>query len=265
MGLGESKRDKILWEQAAKDFIALVQSGEQHEDGDLLRRKLLIPYALKYLGNLKGKRMLDAGCGDGVFTEMFEKSGASLVGIDASLTMIEAAKERKVKNKLKSDFSVCELEEPNLFPKESFDLILANMVLHEIEEVDQVFENLHSYLKPGGRMIFSILHPAFDMNTSQRLARSRISSESKKQIMMKYELSAPYNYEVRYERQAGFTEGLVAYYFRPVSKYVNLFLTRNYKLIGFTEPTLDYDTAVKNDEVAAYYLPRFLILGGEKQ
>ena len=45
---------------------------------------LIIPAFLKLVGNIKGKTVLDAGCGEGYNTRIFARMGAKITGIDIS-------------------------------------------------------------------------------------------------------------------------------------------------------------------------------------
>jgi SAM-dependent methyltransferase len=92
-----------------------------------------------------GERILDLGCGDGVLTEDIAASGATVVGIDGSPTMVAAARARGL------DARVCDAR---ALPFESeFDAVFSNAVLHWIPEADAVLQGVRRALKPGGRFI----------------------------------------------------------------------------------------------------------------
>jgi len=48
------------------------------------RRDLLDPIILEVLGNIKGKQILDAGCGDGYLSRKLARRGASVTGVEIS-------------------------------------------------------------------------------------------------------------------------------------------------------------------------------------
>lgn len=78
---------------------------------------------LEWLAAHPGERILDLGCGDGQLTERIAATGASVVGIDASPQMIEAARARGVK----ADQGPAE-KLP--YPDHIFEAVFSNAVLH---------------------------------------------------------------------------------------------------------------------------------------
>ena len=64
------------------------------EDGDPHRIVLLNPVLLNLLGSVKGKRVLDAGCGEGYLSRKLDRLGAEVTGVDFSSEMLAMARER---------------------------------------------------------------------------------------------------------------------------------------------------------------------------
>lgn len=259
-------RDRELWEKAAEDFITFVRSIEKGASGDFLRKNLLFPTIIKHLCPLSDRRVLDAGCGEGLFSQELEKQGAEVVGIDISPIMIKAAQQRKLNDHLILTFQLASIEEKDLFPSETFDVVVVNMVFQEMASIEEAFQNLLVYLKPQGKIVISILHPAFDMNDSQKTALGLLSQGNLDHGRWTYGIFSPYAEARRHERNYTFSENPVAYYFRPVQDYVNLMIRNDVVLSGFYEPTLSKKEASVNQHIAhAYFVPRFLVLGGEKR
>src|SRR3990167_62047 len=88
-----------------------------------LRRK----EALKLAGSVKGKKILDVGCGSGVFLLEFIKMGATVVGIDYSQKMLSMAEaELKLYKIPKNKYKLILANATNLpLNSKSFDLVLA--------------------------------------------------------------------------------------------------------------------------------------------
>ena len=61
---------------------------------------LMFPALLKILGDIKGKNILDLGCGPGFFSRMIAKKGGKVVGVDISKKWIQICKEdnKDIKN-----------------------------------------------------------------------------------------------------------------------------------------------------------------------
>ncbi len=98
-----------------------------------------------------GIRVLEIGCGTGLFTEMFAQTGAKLVAVDISSDLLEKARERglpmdKVQF-LEKRFEDCDIEGP-------FDALIGSSVLHHLD-IEVALSKIYNLLKPGGVMSFA--------------------------------------------------------------------------------------------------------------
>lgn len=115
--------------------------------------------------NVRGKAVLDLGCGYGWHCKYAASLGAdSVLGIDASHKMIEVARERNAAPAIQ--YRICPLEEYD-YPPERFDLVISNLALHYIADLDQVYQKVFRTLKPGGTFLFNIEHPVFTAGVNQ--------------------------------------------------------------------------------------------------
>ena len=98
--------------------------------------------------DLKGKLVLDVGCGMGRFAEVATRWGARVVGIDLS-----AAAEVAARNLSNRDFVAFQADVFALpFALESFDIIYSIGVLHHTPSCERAVKALPQYLKPGGTL-----------------------------------------------------------------------------------------------------------------
>jgi 2-polyprenyl-3-methyl-5-hydroxy-6-metoxy-1,4-benzoquinol methylase len=98
--------------------------------------------------DLRGKLVLDVGCGMGRFAEVATRWGARVVGIDLS-----AAAEVAAKNLASREFVAFQADVFSLpFAPESFDLIYSVGVLHHTPDCEGAVKTLARYLKPGGTL-----------------------------------------------------------------------------------------------------------------
>lgn len=101
------------------------------------------------LSQLKGKLVLDAGCGTGRFTEVALKNGATVIGADLSYSVDIAS--RNIDKHPSAHFIQADLF--NLpFPKGKFDFIFSFGVLHHTPDAKKAFLNLAELVKPEGKM-----------------------------------------------------------------------------------------------------------------
>ena len=109
------------------------------------------------IGEVKGKKILDLGCGDGKYGIELLKRGAKYYhGIEGSKRMSDLAKEN-----LNGDNSIIELGdiEKIEFEKIKYDLIVSRLVLHYIEDLGRLLKRIRESLNEEGEFIFSIEHP----------------------------------------------------------------------------------------------------------
>ena len=94
-----------------------------------------------------GEQILDVGCGDGALTERIAATGAIVTGIDASPSMLEAARARGLSVFLHSADSLS-------FDRQ-FDAVFSNAALHWLSLAKQpsVLAGIYSALRPQGRFV----------------------------------------------------------------------------------------------------------------
>jgi SAM-dependent methyltransferase len=118
------------------------------------------PATLALLPDVRGLRVLDAGCGPGVYAEWLLARGSEVVAFDASAEMVRLAAARlgTAAQVLQAD-----LGQPLAFARDSeFDLVLSPLALDFVADWDAVFREFHRVLKPGGVLVFSVNHPSHD-------------------------------------------------------------------------------------------------------
>ncbi len=94
------------------------------------------------------ERVLDLGCGDGELAEAIAARGASVVGVDASASMIESATARGIDARVGDGQRLADL-----FEADTFDAVFSNAALHWMPDADAVLNGVRHVLKPGGRFV----------------------------------------------------------------------------------------------------------------
>ena len=117
------------------------------------------PTTISLLNIVEGMKVLDAGCGSGVYTEWLIQKGADVTAVDYSKEMLSIAKEKN----LPAKFIEANLNYPlDFFEDEKFDLILCPLVIHYIKDLNLLFSEFNRILKPSGIFVFSTHHPFLD-------------------------------------------------------------------------------------------------------
>ena len=118
------------------------------------------PAVLEVFGEVRGKRVLDVGCGPGLYAEELFARGAEVVGFDESPEMVRLARARCGE---RFDVRVHDLRDPlDWLPDETFDTALMALVIHHLDDRVAALREVQQVLRPGGRLIVSTHHPTSD-------------------------------------------------------------------------------------------------------
>jgi SAM-dependent methyltransferase len=111
-----------------------------------------------------GSRVLDIGCSTGALSAAMQKQGCDVTGLDISASDLARATAR-VRRVVQADIEVEDLVD--LFPGETFDVVVAADVLEHLRDPDRVLQMARAVLAPSGFVVFSIPNVA---HASVRLA-----------------------------------------------------------------------------------------------
>jgi len=143
------------WSEAADRWW-----GKYGEFGDTNRRYIIDPAILSILGDIQGKQVLDAGCGNGYLSRLLSKKGAKVTGVDVSEKAIDLAK-AAVSETQGIEYYVRSLCDLSIFKKNTFDFVVSNIVLCDLQDLKRVILEIRRVLKINGKLVFSIMHPCF--------------------------------------------------------------------------------------------------------
>jgi len=143
------------------DGNADIWTDQVRKGYDMYREVLNNPYFYPFIGPVKGKIILDAGCGEGTPSRKLAKMGAIVYGIDISPKMIEYAKKSETENPLGIHYYLGSFSKLDIFENEKFDLVVSFMALMDSPHYEKSIEEIYRVLKQKGELIFSITHPCF--------------------------------------------------------------------------------------------------------
>ncbi|WP_025136305.1 class I SAM-dependent methyltransferase [Achromobacter sp. DH1f] len=113
--------------------------------------------------DVKGRDVVDLGCGFGWFCRWADEQGAAnVLGLDVSENMLARARDTTRSTTIR--YQRVDLDQLQL-PPQSVDLAYSSLTLHYLEHLSALFATVHQALKPGGRFVFSAEHPIYTAPT----------------------------------------------------------------------------------------------------
>ena len=121
------------------------------------------PLRLNYIkeqcgGSIKGKRILDVGCGGGILCESLALEGAEVVGIDLAKAGLEVAKLHLLESGLDVNYQKITAEEFAESNAETFDIVTCMEMLEHVPEPSSIIKSCSKLVKPQGRVFFSTIN-----------------------------------------------------------------------------------------------------------
>jgi len=116
---------------------------------------------LDLLGPVAGTRVLDMACGHGRIARELARRGADVVGVDISGNLLTMARESEQASPSGVRYVRADLTASGLFAPAAFDAAACNFGLSDIDDLGSAIAAVSHALKPGGRFVFSVLHPCF--------------------------------------------------------------------------------------------------------
>lgn len=182
-----------------------------------------IPIMKSILPDVKGKTILDLGCGSGDMDMFFVNNGAKkVVATDISQNMIDKAKQKYNTDKI--DFTLLSMEQIGCL-QEKFDIVYSSLAFHYVKDFNKLIGDIYSLLKTNGVLVFSQESP---LSTAPIF----LEETDEKKIFLhekRYNLLSDYCNET--ERN-NFWNGIkVTKYHRTYVTLYNTLLNNNFKIL----------------------------------
>jgi SAM-dependent methyltransferase len=128
---------------------------------------------LKLLGNVRGKDVLEIGCGGGQNAIVLKKWGANSVGLDISEEQLKCARKLAKKEHVKVPFCIGNMEDLSMFDDESFDIVLSAFGIGYSGNLAKIFREVFRVLRKNGLFVFCDVHPLVDRGRIVRHGKRR--------------------------------------------------------------------------------------------
>lgn len=156
---GANKKTHDIWNVNAQFW------DERMGEGNDFVEILIWPATVRLLDIKPGERVLDIACGNGLTSRKLARMGAKVKAFDFSEEMIRIARSRHEESGEAIEYSVLDATNEDALlalGHGRFDAAICNMALFDMAEIKPLFRSLAKLLRPGGRFVFSVLHPCFN-------------------------------------------------------------------------------------------------------
>lgn len=217
-------------------------------EGDRGRQLMLNPTIFRMLGDMTGKTVLDAGCGQGYLSRLMASRGAKVVGVEPAARLVaycerlESARPQGIRFFRRDLSRLGDAGGP-------FDAVVANMVLLDIADWRPALANCVAQLKPGGTLVYSLIHPCWAAGASVGWAARR--TVELREYLLPYEL----------DEGAG---GRINYH-RPVGEYLNETLRLGCDLTEVAEPGITPEQVDDPDEEILVHIPNYIVIAARRR
>jgi SAM-dependent methyltransferase len=211
----EAKRNYDISAEAYHNWRTI-----KNPEGWFYNEMLEMPATLGLLGNVKGKKILDFGCGSGIYAKLLTKKGAVVKGFDISPEMIKIAKRENPKLDLKVGSGY------DIPFNEKFDVVLASLVVHYLKDWDRMLKEVKRVLKKGGYFIFSTGNPVYESREKKIIGDQKFNvfgdyfNEGKKSIAWK----ANEGKDMK-----------MTYYSKTYETIINTLLKNGFEIVGYKD------------------------------
>jgi 2-polyprenyl-3-methyl-5-hydroxy-6-metoxy-1,4-benzoquinol methylase len=155
---------------------AAFWDGRMGEGNDFVNT-LTWPATQRLLALKPGEKVLDLACGNGLTSRRMASLGVEVIACDFADKMVEYARRYPQPQAGSITYHVIDATDESaltqLAAPGSFDAALCAMAFFDMAEIEPAFRAIYTLLRPGGRFVFSVLHPCFNNPHADHFAEMR--------------------------------------------------------------------------------------------
>ena len=256
-----ARRSRLAEEGAAAwEAIADGWAERMRTNTDYHRTLVLDAPHLALLGDVAGKHVLDAGCGEGRFSRMLAERGARVTAIDLSPRMIELTREAETEGALGIEYHEMDMCDLSAFGDELFDVGVAYLSIIDVADYESAIAEVSRVLRPGGQFVFSLVHPCFCPPDAAWEPRKpgTIPLRNEDKLYRKIDGYFPAR-ELRFKMWPTAPAETVNYH-RPISDYARVCRANSLLIRALEEPVPTDEVLAQREDLRDYLrAPYFLI------
>ncbi len=157
--------------ETAKKYDEIAERYYKHRKAGkaFINEYVDMPAVLSLLKSIRHKKLLDLGCGPGIYAEILKKRGASVWGVDISAKEIDIAKAntKGVDFRVGSAYNIP-------FKSNYFDIVVSALAVEYFDKLDLAFSEITRVLKKNGTFIFSVGNPVLRATVHKRGTRRNL-------------------------------------------------------------------------------------------
>ena len=211
--------NKAIWDKNA-DFW----NQKMGERGNRWHLELVAPATIELLGLLPGNKLLDVGCGNGLFARNMHRKGISMTAFDFSAKTIQHAKSYGEEEINYQVLDATDGDDLLSLGDSVFDGAVANMVLQDMPKVEVLLRGLSKILKPKGVFVFSIPHPCFHAEGNTKMVDDKIIVSDYHRSKVEMGVAIDGQPQLQY------------YWHRTIAEYCKIGVDNGFVIDGIIEP-----------------------------
>jgi ubiquinone/menaquinone biosynthesis C-methylase UbiE len=143
------------------------------EDADSYQQKVILPNLLRIVAPKTGVKILDVGCGTGIFSRAFAEKGAKVLGVDIGKELVDIAEKKSTLKHCvlgqalkhgvlgQEQYMVASADDLSKIKEKDFDVATIVLAIQNMKNLDAVAGEVNKKIKSGGKLVLVMNHPAF--------------------------------------------------------------------------------------------------------